>query len=316
MDNMKADTNCYMDKNWPSHLIAHNYGIEDLNKLINIINQERLDIHQKLADRQFYRDYERSRLGWLANRKSNLTRDLLWQRRKLLPLQKALTKLSFAKDERHQMAIRSCSVEKEMSLQQLTKNAKNVHFHLLHGTNTLAEENKLLKEANNGTQQREAIALRSSAVELLKELVSEITASDRLPIRFILSNFVFMGVGEQIWELFINSWWFPTTDRIWIRKLQEGIETLKCTGDEAIDNAAMKAVIWNIFGSKKEIQGRINAIENQSEELRKEYLAVRHEIKRSSRNLEKMEKDVISLENQWKSINQRKSDVLTNACIC
>ncbi|KAG8633908.1 uncharacterized protein LOC110607165 isoform X2 [Manihot esculenta] len=289
MDNMKADTNCYMDKNWPSHLIAHNYGIEDLNKLINIINQERLDIHQKLADRQFYRDYERSRLGWLANRKSNLTRDLLWQRRKLLPLQKALTKLSFAKDERHQMAIRSCSVEKEMSLQQLTKNAKNVHFHLLHGTNTLAEENKLLKEANNGTQQREAIALRSSAVELLKEL---------------------------IWELFINSWWFPTTDRIWIRKLQEGIETLKCTGDEAIDNAAMKAVIWNIFGSKKEIQGRINAIENQSEELRKEYLAVRHEIKRSSRNLEKMEKDVISLENQWKSINQRKSDVLTNACIC
>lgn len=52
MDNMKADTNCYMDKNWPSHLIAHNYGIEDLNKLINIINQERLDIHQKLADRQ------------------------------------------------------------------------------------------------------------------------------------------------------------------------------------------------------------------------------------------------------------------------
>lgn len=133
-----------------------------------------------------------------------------------------------------------------------------MHFHLLHGTNTLAEENKLLKEANNGTQQREAIALRSSAVELLKELVSEITASDRLPIRFILSNFVFMGVGEQIWELFINSWWFPTTDRIWIRKLQEGIETLKCTGDEAIDNAAMKAVIWNIFGSKKEIQGRIN----------------------------------------------------------
>lgn len=59
----------------------------------------------------------------------------------------------------------------------------------------------------------------------------------------------------------------------------------------------------------------MQAIENQSEELRKEYLAVRHEIKRSSRNLEKMEKDVISLENQWKSINQRKSDVLTNACI-
>ncbi|KDP35272.1 hypothetical protein JCGZ_09431 [Jatropha curcas] len=204
------------------------FRIEELEKLINCINLERLELYKKLEERQFERNEERLRMERLLKRESELKTDLLWQKRKLLLLQHAVSKPSFADNAYRERAIRSCSSMEEETSFQARMRARNLRFHLLHGTNTLAKEREIFRETNNESPNG----------------ASDSSLSEEDPI-------------DLIWQLYWHSWQWPKNEQVWIRQIHEEVKLLKWTKEKSIANAAAKASIWDAFGSKQTLQEKI-----------------------------------------------------------
>ncbi|XP_025012893.1 proton pump-interactor 1 [Ricinus communis] len=243
--------------------------IQHAEKVVECMNKKRLDIVMKIEERKLDRDNIIRRLECLMYRYQSLRYNAASHKKKMEPLQLALDKLSFTNNAYHDKAIKSCLFEDEIHF-------NNLHFRMLHGRSSLAEEKRLLKKTRK-SQQKEAIGSCSTLEEL----------------------------NHSISCLFYRSGCY-SNDEVRRKQVLEEINQLKRTREQVIANAAVKGRIWNSLESKEIIQGKINLAGKESEEIRKKCLEVRARIKLVEKRLEAIDKDVISLQKQLIAANQRK----------
>ncbi|KDP20106.1 hypothetical protein JCGZ_05875 [Jatropha curcas] len=245
--------------------------IEEAEKLIQSMARERHEISFQIEEKQFDRDKEISNLECLFKKERGVRWAFVWQKRIIDFIQQALKKPCFASKVCQQTAIKSLLTKEE-------DNFYNLHFQILHGTNSTAEEKQLIREIDQ-SQGREA--------------------GDSC-----LSN-------EDL-ETFI-SWFFCyrqsiRKDEDWLSLLLGVIEKKECTR-KAIANVALKGMIWDSFGSKKAIQEEINLREKELEEIKKELMELKTKIRHVERCIKAIENDMVSLHEKLAAANQRKSEI-------
>ncbi|XP_025012894.1 uncharacterized protein LOC8262049 isoform X2 [Ricinus communis] len=191
--------------------------IEQAEKLIECMDHKALEISKKLEARKRdeYSIYRR-------RNDESLRCEVAYDKDKLDYLQLALDKLSFANNAYYDRPIKSCLFEDEVHF-------NNLHFLLLHGSKSLAEEKKLIRETKKGKQ---------------KGPVGSCSTLGML--------------NASIWGLICQSYHCSySIDEVQYRKIIEEMNQLKCIREKAIANAAVKGRIWNSLGSKETIQDEV-----------------------------------------------------------
>ncbi|XP_050205081.1 proton pump-interactor 1 [Mercurialis annua] len=263
----------------PSQDLISKCKIEQTENLIEWINQKRLDIFTKVEEKKLDRYSLTRKLESLTYSYRSEKFETARHKETLEPLQLARDKLSFANTAYRDKLIKSCLLSDEIHL-------NNLNFQIRHGHKTLAEEKRLLTETKKCRGKEKN---RSDSYLTLEELNKSIAC------KFYWSN------------RYAN-------DEVQRRKATEDMKKLKCLREKAIANAAVKGSIWNSLGSKDKIPKRIKKRNGkESEELGKKSLTIRAKMKHVQKQLEAIEKDIISLQKQLSEGTQMK--IRANKCI-
>ncbi|KAB2627859.1 hypothetical protein D8674_032654 [Pyrus ussuriensis x Pyrus communis] len=271
--------------------------IQEAEKLAAKISQEKLELIEDIAQRKCDRSCALSRLKNLNDIEMGLASSLSSEREKINILQLFL--LRYAK-KAHQ----GKPMKPVLPREEIAKNKMN--FRMGHGTNSLAEENKLLKEMN--ARQEEGAGL-------------------------------FPSLGRDFYTpRYVDVWWLPFNECMYVmnqgsiiqhrlRQIEEikwqsarpGIlfqsqwdEPVGHASDNA--NAAANAVanpkgrIWDSLRSKKALQEQIKVSREKVDELTKSQLAFRRGpiFKEVERELKVIERDIERLKGKLPLMEQRK----------
>lgn len=249
------------------------FRIEEAEILIKSLNERRLEVDKKIAERRSDREYIISRLKILHEREKRLEYDMVLRKKQQGHLQAALDKLSFTNSAYQDREINSCLVADDI-------NCRNLNFKLLHGSKNLAAEKKLLREIK-ASEKGKTVSLWSS----LKEIDSSIC-----PLNYQLLRGCYNAstVGDK--------------------SILKEIQHLEIAKEKAIANATVKGKIWNSLGTKKALQEEIKFHAKELVDLRKQHLFLKASIKEVEEKLPAVEKRIISLERQLAHLRRQKDE--------
>lgn len=249
------------------------FRIEEAEILIRSLNERRLEVDKKIAERRSDREYIISRLKILHEREKRLEYDMVLRKKQQGHLQAALDKLSFTNSAYQDREINSCLVADDI-------NCRNLNFKLLHGSKNLAAEKKLLREIK-ASEKGKTVSLWSS----LKEIDSSIC-----PLNYQLLRGCYNAstVGDK--------------------SILKEIQHLEIAKEKAIANATVKGKIWNSLGTKKALQEEIKFHAKELVDLRKQHLFLKASIKEVEEKLPAVEKRIISLERQLAHLRRQKDE--------
>ncbi|WCJ30784.1 hypothetical protein M5689_012319 [Euphorbia peplus] len=231
------------------------------------MNEKRFAIFNQIKLLKLDRENAISRIRCLKYRDESMRHKSNNQQEKLVPLQLALDKLTFNNNayfDKHQIK----SFEDDIPLQKLK-------FRVLHGSNCLAEERRLLKKTKKNED-------REGYYSLIEEL------------------------SHPIMHLTFRTQCY-SNDESKRRKIIEELKEMKWQREKAIANATVNGRLWSSLEPKHIIQHKIKIIEEEVEATRKDHIALRAQIKLSEKNLKAIEKQLVYLQKQLTIANQRKA---------
>ncbi|XP_065873264.1 uncharacterized protein [Euphorbia lathyris] len=220
--------------------------IQQAERIIQCMNKKRFAIFDQIEQLKLDRENVIWKLKNVKYRDRSLRYKSNNQREKLEPLQLALDKLKF-NNNAYSDGDQIKSMEDEIDPQ-------NLKFRVIHGSNSLAEERRVLKKTKKNQQ-------RGANYSSMEEL------------------------SFPIMQLNFRSQCY-SNDESQRRKIIEQIKELKWKREKTIANAAVNGRFWRSVGPKQTIQQNIKIIEEEVEETRKDHLAVRAEMKLLEKNLE------------------------------
>ncbi|KAJ6884882.1 hypothetical protein NC652_031780 [Populus alba x Populus x berolinensis] len=115
------------------------FRIEEAEILVKSLNERRLEVDKKIAERRSDREDIISRLRILHEREKRLKDGVVLRKQQQGHLLVALDKLGFTNSAYQDREINLCLVDDDI-------NCRNLNFKLLHGSKNLAAEKKLLRE--------------------------------------------------------------------------------------------------------------------------------------------------------------------------
>ncbi|XP_022155437.1 proton pump-interactor 1-like isoform X2 [Momordica charantia] len=246
--------------------------IKKAEETIDKLNRDQVVMASKIRERMMDRDEVDSKLRRISYYETNeLT--LKWQREKLDILHLSLDKLAFANNAYKGKPINTCLSGGEVDKRKLS-------FLMVHGCKNMADERKLLREVNASQGKDGGMT------------IDELHA----PIQRLQQKLCF------------NYWGYKKTDDDLAREkaILKDIKQHELARERTIADAVVNGKLWNSLGSKKAIQAEV--LNKRLDGLREEQVQVNGKIRKVKKELERVEKDICSLQQRFKDANRKKDE--------